>query len=146
MTAVLRHQFGCFQAVRSQLDPVAVLFQHAANKFAHTDGVVRDHDDAFLLHAIDCVGGDGAASHRRGSWCEHARGAGAGLNRAALVGFASHHAVQIDQQNQAAVRSDRCTGEKLHAAQVFPKVLDHDFVFAQNFLDDQADLTASNSH
>src|SRR5262249_6326845 len=48
--------------------------------------------------------------------------------------------VQIDKQNQTAVRRDRRAGEKLYAAKIFTEALDHDFVLAENFLDNQTDL------
>src|SRR5271167_707645 len=38
VAAVLSNKFGGFQAVGSQLGAVAVLFQHAADEFAHADG------------------------------------------------------------------------------------------------------------
>ena len=43
--------------------------------------------------------------------------------------------------NQAAIGSDSGTGEKFYAAEVFAEAFDYDFVFAENFFDDQADLT-----
>ncbi len=75
-----------------------------------------------------------------GAWRENAGGAGAGLQGATLVGLGGDHAVEIDEQDQAAVGRDGCSGEKLHATQIFAEIFDDDFVFANYFLDDQADL------
>src|SRR6267143_1362954 len=41
MAAVLRHQLGRFESIRCQFHAVPVLLEHAANEFAHADGVVR---------------------------------------------------------------------------------------------------------
>ena len=58
----------------------------------------------------------------------------------ALVRFGGDHAVEIDQQDQAAVGRDGGAGEKFHAAEIFAEILDDDFVFAEDFFDDNADL------
>ena len=65
---------------------------------------------------------------------------GTGLQHAAFVRFGRHHAIEIDQQNQAAVGSDRCAGKEFYAAKIFAEALDDDFVFAEDFFDDEADL------
>src|SRR6266446_5723208 len=59
---------------------------------------------------------------------------------AALAGFGGDHAIQVDQENQAAVGCDGCAGEELDAAQILAEVLDDNFVLADDFLDNQADL------
>ena len=59
----------------------------------------------------------------------------------AFVRFGGDHAIEIDQQNQAAVGRDGGAGEKFDAAEIFAEVLDDDFVFAEDFFDDQANLT-----
>ena len=110
------------------------------DEFAHADGVVGDDDHALLFDAIDGVGGNRAASHGCRAGRENARGAGVGLQGTPLGGFGGDHAIQIDQQNQAAVGSDGGAGEKFHAAQIFAEILDDDFVLAENFFDDEADL------
>src|SRR5215472_8555854 len=143
VTAVLRNKFRGLEAVTGKLDAVAILFQHAPHEFAHADGVVGHDDDALRLDAIDGFGRNRAARHSRGAWGEDARGAGVGLQRPAICRFRSDHAVQVNQQNQAAVRCNSCTGEKLYAAEIFAQVLDYDFVFADNFFNDQADLMVS---
>src|SRR5713226_5585946 len=140
VAAVLRDEFGRFQAVGGQLHAIAVFLEHAADKFADADGVVSDDDDALVLDAVDGFGGNGAASDRGRAWSEDARGGGRSLQAAAFAGFGGDHAIQIDQENQAAVRRDGCAGEELDAAQVLAEVLDDDFIFADDFLDDQADL------
>src|SRR5467141_747547 len=56
MAAVLGHQFGGFHSVGRQFHAVAVLLQHPADEFTHADGVVRHHDYALLLDAVDGLG------------------------------------------------------------------------------------------
>ena len=53
-------------------------------------------------------------------------------------GFGRNEAIQIDQQNQAAVGCDRGSWEELHAAQVFAEIFDDDFIFAEDVLDDDS--------
>ena len=60
-----------------------------------------------------------------------------------LARFRRYHAVQINQQNEAAVGRDRCAGEEFYPAQVLAQILDNDFVFADNFFNDEADLPVS---
>ena len=48
--------------------------------------------------------------------------------------FGSNHTVQVNEQNQAAIRGNCGPRKKLHAAKIFAKVLDDDFVLAENFL------------
>ena len=81
VAAVLRNQFRGFHAVGGELHAVAILFQHAADKLAHADGIVGDDDHAFLLDAIDRFGGNRAARHGRRTRRKDARRAGAGLQR-----------------------------------------------------------------
>src|SRR5208282_2526629 len=52
--------------------------------------------------------------------------------------------IQINQENQAAVGRDGGAGEKLHAAEIIAEVLDYDFVFAENFFDDNSHLFSGN--
>ena len=60
---------------------------------------------------------------------------------------AAVEAIQIDQQNQAAVGRDGGAGEKLDAAQIIAEILDDDFVLAENFFDDHdADLPSGDFH
>ena len=63
------------------------------------------------------------------------------MNGFAFARFSGDHAIQIEQKNQAPVRSDSGAGEKFYAAEIFAEALDHDFVFAENFFDDDANLT-----
>src|SRR6202165_3551837 len=100
MAAVLRHQFGRFESIRRQFHAVPVLLEHAANEFAHADGVVRHHDYALLLDAVDGLGRNASARNRRRSRRKNSCGAGAGLNRPALAPFCRHHAVQIDRSEE----------------------------------------------
>src|ERR1700728_3616420 len=140
MAAVLGHKLGGFQAVRGEFHAVAVLFEHAAYKFPDADGIVGNYDHAFVFVTIDGVGRNRATGDGLGSRCKDASSAGAGLQRAALVGLGGDHAIQIDQQYQAAVWGDRGAWEKLYATKVFAEILDDDFVFAEDLFDDQADL------
>src|SRR6266478_7181890 len=140
VAAVLRDEFGGFQAVAGQLHAITVLLEHAADKFAHADGVVGDDDDPLVLDAVDGFGGDGAASDGGRARGEDARGRWRRLQAAALAGFGGDHAIQVDQENQAAVGCDGCAGAELDAAQILAEVLDDNFVLADDFLDNQADL------
>src|SRR5438105_15587942 len=143
VTAVLRNEFRGFEAVGGELYAVAILFQHASDEFAHADGVVGHDDNALLLDAVDGFRGNGAAGHGRRARRKNTRGAGVGLERPEFGWFRRHHAVQVDQQNQAAVWRNRRAREQFHAAEIFAEILDHNFVFAENFLDHQADLMIS---
>src|SRR5229473_2910224 len=140
MAAVLRHQFGGFESIRRQFHAVPVLLQQPADEFAHADGVVRHYDYALLLDAVDGLGRNASARNRRRARRKDSRGAGAGLYRAALVRLGRHHAVQVDQQNEAAIGGNRGAGEELYPAKVFAQVLDNDFVFAENLFHDEANL------
>ena len=64
----------------------------------------------------------------------------------ALGRVRSDQAVQVDQQNQAAVGSDGGAGEKFYAAQIIAEILDDDFVLAENFFDDDADVASRDFH
>src|SRR6266404_2415015 len=140
MAAVLRDEFRGFQAIGGQLHAIAVLFKHAAHKFAYADGIIGDDNDALVLDAIDGLGGNRAASDCRGAGSEDARGRCGSLQGAALARFRGYHAIQVDQQNQAAVRSNSCAREELDAAKVFAEIFDNDFIFADDFLDHEPDL------
>src|SRR5712664_3520300 len=143
MAAVLRHQFGRFQSVRRQFHPVTVLLKHSADEFAHADRVVRHHDYALLLDAVDGLGWNASARNRRRARRKYSRGAGASLYRPALARFCCHHAVQIDQQYKAAIGRNRRTREEFYPAKVFAQVLDNDFVLAENVFHDEANLPVS---
>ena len=140
---MLRNQFRGFQAVGGKLYAVAVLLEHASDEFTHADGIVGHHDDAFRLDAIDGFGRNGASRNGRRARRENARGARVGLERPALVRRGSDHAVQVDEQNQTAVRRDGRAREQLYAAKIFAEVLNYDFVFAQDFFDHQPNLMVS---
>src|SRR5208337_1754587 len=141
MAAELGDEFGGFQAIGSELGAIAILFQHAGDELADADGVVGNNDDAFLFDAVDGFAGDGATSDCSRTGSENARGAGAGLNGATFVGLGGDHTIQVDEQDEAAIRSDGGAGEELHAAEIFAKIFDYDFVFAEDFFDDEANLT-----
>src|SRR4029077_19373108 len=143
VAAVLGDEFGGFQAVGGLLHAISILLEHAADKFAHADGVVGDDNDALVLDTVDGFGGDGAASDSGRTRSEDARGRRRRLQGASFAGLGGHHAIQVDQENQAAIRCDGGAGEELDAAQVFTEVFDDDFVLAEDFLDHQADLAAA---
>src|SRR5256885_744554 len=143
MTAVLGDKLGGVQAILGEYYAIAVLLEHAADKFADADGVVGDDNNAFVLDAIDGLGGNSAASHRFRTGSEDARCAGVGLQVAAFARFGGHHAIQIDEENQAAVGSDGRSGKKFYAAKIFTEILDDNFVFADDFFDDESDLAIS---
>src|SRR5713226_9598470 len=143
MAAVLRHQFGGFESIRRQFHAVPVLLQQPADEFAHADGVVRHYDYALLLDAVDGLGRNASARNRCRARRKDSRGAGAGLYRPTLARFCRHHAVQVDQQNEAAIGSNRRTGEEFYTAKVFAQVLDNDFVLAENVFHDEANLPVS---
>src|SRR6266566_1663639 len=128
--------------VRRQFHAVAVLLKHSADEFAHADRVVRHHDYALLLDAVDGLGWNASARNGRRSRRKYSRSAGARLYWPALARFCCHHAVQIDQQNKAAIGRNRRTREEFYPAKVLAQVLDNDFVLAQNFFHDEANLPA----
>src|SRR5256714_1336807 len=143
MAAVLRHQFGGLESIRRQFHPVSVLLQHPADKFAHADGIVRHHDHALLLDAVDGLGRNASARNGCRARRKDSRGTGACLYRPVLAWFGRYHAVQVDQKNKAAIRRDGRARKEFHAAQVFAQVLDDDLVLAEDFFHDQADLPVS---
>src|SRR5215472_3637303 len=79
VAAVLRDQFGSFEAIGSELHTVAILFQHAPYEFAYADRVVGNDDDAFVLDAVDGFRRNGSACDGGGPWRKYARSAGTGL-------------------------------------------------------------------
>src|SRR5437588_6870066 len=143
MAAVLCHQFGGFESIRRQFHAVSVLLQHPAYELAHADRIVRHHDYALLLDAIDGLGRNVSARNRRRAGCKDSRGAGAGLYRPMLAWFCRYHAGQIDQDDDAAIRRDGTPRKEFHPPQVFAQALDDDFVLAENFFHDEADLPVS---
>ncbi len=143
VAAVLGNEFGGFQTVGGKFHAIAILFEHAANKFADADGIVGNDDDALLVDAIDGVAGNGAASDGGGTGREDAGSAGTGLDGAALVRLGRNHAVEIDEKDQAAIGRDGGAGEKLHPAEIFAEIFDDDFVFAKDLLDNDAHLAIS---
>ena len=140
MAAVLGHQVCGFEPVRRQFHPVAVLLQHPADEFAYADGIVRHHDYTLLLNAVDGFGRNASACNRCRARSEDSCGAGASLYLPVLAWFCCYHAVQVNQQNEAAIGRDRRTRKEFYPAQVLPQVLDNDFVFTDNLLNNEADL------
>ena len=57
--------------------------------------------------------------------------------------FAHDEAVDIDQQNQAAVGRNGGAGKQLDLAQIFAQILDDDFILAQNFFHHHAHLASA---
>src|SRR5437899_373440 len=107
VAAVLGHQFRGFDPIRRQFHTVSVLLQHPTHEFAHADGFVRHNDYALLRNAVDGFGRNASAGNRRRTGGEDSCGAGAGLNLAMFAWFCRYHAVQINQQNEAAIGRDR---------------------------------------
>src|SRR6266480_481381 len=62
------------------------------------------------------------------------------LQGAALVGLSGNHTIEIDQQDEAAIRGNGGAGEKFYAAEVLAKIFDDDFVFAEDLFDYEPDL------
>src|SRR5215469_6093311 len=92
VAAVLRDKFGGFETVRSKHDPVAGFFEHAADELADADGIIGNDYDAFVLDAINGVGGDSALSHGSGARSEDSGGAVGCGDGLALAGFEGDHA------------------------------------------------------
>src|SRR5260370_746145 len=112
MAAVLRDEFRGFQAIGGQLHAIAVLFKHAAHKFAYADGIIGDDNDALVLDAIHGLGGKVSPRACRGSGGEDARGPCRSLQGAPLPRVRRHHAIPVAQQNPAARRSARTARAK----------------------------------
>ena len=53
-------------------------------------------------------------------------------------------AVQIDQENQAAVRCNRGARKSFTAPEIVAQILDDDFILAEDFLDNDAHMLAGN--
>src|SRR5579859_1144170 len=140
VASVLRHKFRRFQSIRRQFHAVTVLFQHPAHEFPYADRVVRNHNHALLIHAVDRFRRNRAPRHGRRTRRKYARSTGTGLHGAAFVRLRRHHAVQIDQQDQAAIGGDRGSRKELYSPEIFAQVLDNDFIFAEHFFNHHADL------
>src|SRR6516162_5166002 len=143
MAALLCNEFGRLKSVCRQINPVSVLFKHAPDELPHADRVIRDHNDALLVNAINGVAWNRASRHRRGTGRKHPRSAGAGLQSAPFVRFCRDHTIQIDEENQAAIGGDGGAREQLHAPQIFAQIFDDDFVLAEDLFHYQSDLSAS---
>ena len=63
-----------------------------------------------------------------------------------FCGVRRNQAIQVDQENQAAVRRNRRTGKEFHATQIIAQVLDDDFVLAEDFFHDDADMFSGHLH
>src|SRR5262249_49601811 len=143
MAAVLSDQLGGLQAVGGELYAGPGLFPPSSEEFAHGDGVVGDDDNALVFHAVDGVGGNGAASDGLGTWSEDPRRTGVCLQGPTLGRFGGDHAIEINQQNQTAVGRDGGAREKLYATEIFAEIFDDDFVLAENIFDDEPNLAAT---
>src|SRR5438876_892443 len=117
MAAVLRDEFGGFEAVRSKNYAVAVLLEHATDEFTNTDGIVRYDDHALVMNPVDGVSRNAAFCNGSRAWGENAGRPGACLNGFTLARFRGDHAIQIEQKNQAPVRSDSRAGAKFYAVE-----------------------------
>src|SRR3984957_17576514 len=53
MASNLRHNFGGFQTIGSELHAIAGFLQHAAHEFPHADGIIRHHHYALVDHRVD---------------------------------------------------------------------------------------------
>src|SRR6266403_1455406 len=140
VAAVLRYELSGFHSIGRQLYAVPVLFEHPAYEFAHADGVVRHDDYAFLLDTVDRFRRNRSTSNRRRPRRKNTCRAGVRLERPPLARFRSYHAVQVDQKDQTAIGSNGRSRKKFYAAEVLAQVLDHDFVFANHFFHNEADL------
>src|SRR5271154_208157 len=143
VAAVLRNEFGGFETVGGEFDAIAVLLEHASDEFAHADGVVGDDDQTFLLDAVDGFARDSSTCYRRRTRSEDAGGASVGLQGATFGGLGGDHAVQIDEQNQAAIGCNGGAGKDFYATEIFAEALDNDFVFADDFFDDETDFAVA---
>src|SRR2546421_8680909 len=106
VTTSLRDDLQGLQSIGSQFYAVASFLQHAANKLADADGVIDQDHNFFIGHNIDGFEGNGPAGHGLGSGSEDPGGIGAGHQRTMLNGFADYQPVYVDQENQAAIRSN----------------------------------------
>ena len=71
---------------------------------------------------------------------KNTRRIGAGHQRTVLNGLARNQTIYIDQQDQAAVRSDGGSGKHLQITQEFAQALDNDFIFADYIFNDNSHL------
>src|SRR6202167_2900513 len=74
VAADLRDHFGGFEAVGSQLDAIASLFEHAAYEFADADRIVGDNDHTMVLNRVDRLRRNAACGDGRCSGSKNARG------------------------------------------------------------------------
>src|SRR5271154_2562887 len=146
MAADLRDDFGSFQAIGGEFHAIAGLFEHASDEFAHADGIVGNDDYPIVFDGVNRACGNASCSYRFRAWSENAGGGRRGRKRIAFSGVRGGESIQINQENQAAIGRDGGAGEKFDAAEIIAEVLDYDFVFAENFFDDDTHLFSGNFH
>src|SRR5271170_4379989 len=144
VTADLGDEFGGFEPVGCEFHAIAGFFEHASDEFADADGIIGDDYDAIVLDRIH-----GASWNAARGDCFRARSENAGCGRrgwqrVAFSGVRGREAIQIDQENQAAIGRDGCAGKEFHAAEIVTEILDDDFVLAEDFFDDDAHLFSGN--
>src|SRR5262249_28303820 len=76
---------------------------------------------------------------------KYAGGSGGGHQRTVLNCLSGYQAVHVNQQNQAAIGSDRGSRKHLDVAQVFAQVFDDDFILAHHIFHHQPNLPAGSS-
>src|SRR5271155_878984 len=140
VAADLRDDFRSFQTIGGEFHAIAGLFEHASDEFAHADGIVGDDDYPIVFDRVHGSGGNAARGYRFRAWSENAGGGRRGGQRVAFGGVRGGEAIQINQENQAAIGRDSGSGEKFYAAEIIAEVLDYDFVLTENFFDYHAHL------
>src|SRR5258708_13742970 len=135
-----------FQAIRSKLHAIAGFLEHAANKLAHADGIVDQHNDLLLFAHVNAFRPDRTVGHSFSARGKNPRGVGAGHQWTTLNGFSGHQTVDVNQQDQAAVGRDGRSGKHFQIAQILAQTLDDDFVFADHILNDYSHQASGDIH
>ena len=140
VAADLRDNFGGFESVRGEPDAIAGLFQHAADEFADADGIVRNYDDTFSGDGLHDIGGDTSSGYRFGARSKNARRRRSRRTmQARRSPPATSRFTSISKMRLPSDRNGRA-GEKSYTAEIRTKTLDDNFVLAENFVDDDANL------
>src|SRR3984885_2581019 len=146
VAAYLGDEFGSFEAVRGEFHAIAGFFEHASDEFADADGIVGNYYDAIVLDGVHGACWDAAGGDCFGARSENAGSGRRGWQRVALGSVRGSETIQINQQNEAAIGRDRGAGEKLYAAEIIAEILDDNFIFAENFFNDDAHLFSGDFH
>ena len=145
ITTMLQGNLEGLEPISGQAHPISSFLQHPAHKFTDADGVVCKDHNFFLTNVLNgcrwnVSGSNCCGSRRKNSRCSRVRHQRTGFDR-----LASNEAAHVNEQDQAAIGSDRSSGKELDVAEIFAQVLNDDFVFANDLVNEHADRASGNA-